>query len=192
MVCLYLHIAFTLEYEPDEFKDYVTLLDKGLISNTYTLFKDIKKSREIEALGYDLEELDNKLLFMRLFVSSIANIMIDEREFILYSVPDMNEVSKKMLYKTEGLDIDKIVMSKFIERYFILITDEDKKIEDDIYFREILPLDMGEYFLESYNFNLMWRDIKKTTFFNDSLSTNTPWLDETLPEVSEKINLLNK
>ena len=176
----------------DELKDYLILWDKGLLSDGFDIFPDKKKQKEIMALGFDLNDLDDKLLFFRLFASSIKNIMIDERDFILYNVPDMNEESKEMLYQTEGLNIDKIVMAKFIERYFKVNIDEDSTVIDKKLFTKILPDTMGEYFSYAESFNLMWYDIKHTDFFRESLTVSTPWLDDQLPEISERINNILK
>jgi len=138
----------TEKNDMSELKDYLVLWQLNLVSDGFDIYDNEQKQKEIKALGYDLTKLDNKLLFFRLFVNAIKNIMVMERDYILYKVEDMNEESKRMLYKTDGLNT------------------------------------------EAYNFNLMWLDIKKTQFFKDSLYAYTPWLDEQLPEVTEKINNL--
>jgi len=175
-----------------ELKLYLELKDQGLVSDQYSIISTEKNLKKIKALGYNSEELEDKLLFMRMFVEAVKNIMIDDRDFILYQVPEMNEDSKSLLYRTEGLDIDSIVLGKFIEKYFQLLDDYDQRIKDDILFRQLLSKDMGEFYNAAYEFNLMWVDIVKTDFFKNSLQVKTPRLDEILPYVKEKIDEILK
>jgi len=175
-----------------ELKLYLELKDQGLVSEQYSIISTEKNLKKLKALGYNIEELEDKLLFMRMFIDAVKNIMIDDRDFILYQVPEMNEDSKSMLYRTEGLDIDSIVLGKFIEKYFQLLDDYDQRIMDDILFRQLLSKDMGVYYNAAYEFNLVWVDIVKTDFFKNSLQVKTPRLDEILPYVKEKIDEILK
>jgi hypothetical protein len=180
-----LKILFYLTEKEDmsELRDYITLLEKDLVTDGYDLYDDTMKQKEIKAMGYDLTDLDDKL-----FVDSIKNIMVKERDFIIYYVPDMNEESKRMLYMEEGLDIDKIIIGKFIDQFFRMNLDDDQRLEDMSLFRRILPNTMGNYMNYSYQFDIFMQDIKKTQLFIDSLEAKTPWLTENLPEVEQKIN----
>jgi len=175
----------------DELKLYLILWGDGLLTDGFDIPKEKEKKDKLIQKGYNISDLDNQLLFFRLFVSAVKNIMINEREYILYNVPDMNEESKLLLTHTEGLNIDRMVMSKFLDRYFLLLNDEDQIVLDQQLFRKILPNPMGEYYADAYNFNLFWSDIKKTEFLKERLKVNTPWLEQKLPEVVEKINKIN-
>ena len=115
--------------------------------------------------------------------------MLEERDYILFNSPDMSEANKREFYK-EDLEIDKLVMSKVIEQYFKLITDETQKIADEDLFREILPESMGIYYDKAYTFNKIWRDILATPMLKESLTYITYWLDEQLPEVTAKLEIL--
>jgi len=165
-------------------KDYIILYGKGLVSNGFDILDDERKQKEIKALGYDLQELDDRLIFMRLFVESIKYIMVKERDFIIYYVPDMNEESKRMLYMKKGLDIDKIVMGKFLDQYFMNING-DERLDDMNLFRKVLPKTMGDYINYAYQFDMFMNDIKKTHLFIDSIEAESKWLSENLPELDE-------
>ena len=187
-----LKIIFYLTEKEDmrELKDYLILWKKGYVSSDFNIIEDEQKQQEIRALGYDLLVLDEKFLFLRLFVAAMRNILLEERAYIIYNSPDMREQNKERFY-AENLEIDMFVMSKFIEQYFNNITNIDDKISDEELFREILPKPMGEYYDFAYKFNLIWADLKKTPMVAESVVYKTPWLDEQLPEVTEKLNLLN-
>lgn len=182
-----LKVLFYLTEKTDmsELKDFLILWNKGFVTTGYDIYDDDKKQQDIRALGYDILELDDKLLFMRMFVDSIKNIMVKERDYILYFVPDMNEDSKRMLYQESGLDIDKIIMGKFIDQYFNNIKDMDQRVQDMALFREILPKMLGEYTNYSYQFDIFMYDIKKTQLFIDSLEAEHQWLSQNLPDVEQ-------
>lgn len=186
-----LKVLFYLTEKTDfsELKEYLILLEKDFVTNGFDLYDDEQKLKEIKALGYNTDELDDKLLFMRLFVDAIKNIMVKEREFIIHFVPDMNEESKRMLYMESGLDIDKIVIGKFLDLYFNSITNSDQRVEDMTTFKRILPKMIGEYIRYSYQFDIFMYDIKQTQLFIDSLESENQWLSENLPEVEEKIKI---
>ena len=172
-----------------EIFDYLFLYNKDLVAKSYDLYPHtneyFRKYDELEGLGYDLDELDDKLLFMRMFVDSIKNIMVHERAFLLHHVPEMNEKSKKMLYITEGLDINKIVVGKYVELYLSTFTDD--RMEKELLIRDLLDDTLGVYSDYIFDFNMMIKDIFDTTLFIDSLEYETVRLDETLPEVKDKI-----
>ncbi len=189
----YLKVIYFLTEKEDmsELKDYLVLWQKGYLTNDFNIPDDDIIRREIEALGFNIVEFDEKLLFMRLFVKAIRNIMMEERDYILFNSPDMTDENVARFY-LEDLEIDMFVMSKLIERYFSLITNQDDKIEDEKLFREILPRPMGDYYDRAYRFNLIWSDIRKTPMLQESLTYVTYWLDEQLPEVTAKLNQLNQ
>lgn len=186
-----LKILFYLTEKDDvsEIYDYLFLYEKGLVVKSYDLYpiENVQKRKEVSALGYDISILEDKLLFMKMFVESLKNIMVNERAFLLYKVPDMNESSKEMLYQEEGLDLDKIVIGKYIEKYLNSLTDFDDRMIKEEFFRNVLPESLGEYYNYIYKFNLMIKDIQTAGVFIDSLDAETTWLDDNLPEVREKI-----
>jgi len=173
-----------------EFYDYLFLINKGLISDKFALFSNVEgyedKLVEIETLGYDTNVLDDKLLFLRMFVEALRCIIVDDAKYIIYRIPTMNEVVKKFLLTTEGFNIDNIVKGKYIELYLNSF-DETHRLDKEFEIRELLDQPMGKYLDYAYEFNLLLRDISNSVLFTESLEADTQWLDETLPEVKQKI-----
>lgn len=172
-----------------EIIDALILINKNLITNSFDLFNNDEnsdESKEIKSLGYDLLELDNSLLYLRLFSESMKNIVIDERDFIVYKIPEMNDESKSMLYN-EQIDINRIILGKYLELYFGVFDTDDERIEAS---KKIIPLlnESLEHYMDYITeFNLMIDDMKETTIFSESLSGETIWLDGELPLIRDKL-----
>lgn len=175
-----------------EFKDFINLKEHNLISDTYDIDKSEYGIKKLESLGYDAGELDNKLLFMRLFVESIKNITIKEKDLLVYNIPNMSDENKKWLYSTENLNIDDMAIGEFVEKYLGTIIDQAEKLKDEQKIRDILEKPLGYYYDSAFKFKLFWNDILNSEFFIDSLAKETVWLDRTFPELSEKIKNINK
>ena len=171
-----------------EIYDYLYLNSKDLVDKTYNINPDnIEKQKEIKALGYDLEILETKLLFMRMFLDSLKNLLINERDYLIYKLTDMREESKAMLYRREGLDLDKIIIGKSLEKFLNSNINFDEKMEKETFIRSVLPISLGEYYNYIYEFNLLINDMHKSGLFKESLAAESVWLDEQLPNVKERI-----
>jgi len=176
----------------DEIYDYLFLLDKDLIVESYDLYPNNenfkKKYKEIKSLGYDINELDTNFLLIRLFVNATRCLLIKNAKFLLYKIPDMNKKSMRMLNTDIGLDIDKIVKGKFIELYLNNYRGSERmKREYEI--RDLLDAPLGEYLDYIYGINLLINDISnKTNLFTECLVAETNWLDTTLPITKQKID----
>jgi hypothetical protein len=182
-------LYYLLEKEDaSEIYDYLYLNSKDLVDKTYDINPDnIEKQKEIKALGYDLEILETKLLFMRMFLDSLKNLLINERDYLIYKLTDMREESKAMLYRREGLDLDKILIGKSLEKFLNSNINFDEKMEKETFIRSVLPISLGEYYIYIYEFNLLINDMHKSGLFKESLAAESVWLDEQLPNVKERI-----
>lgn len=172
--------------------DFLTLNEKDLLTDTFDLYPStdefVKKTDELGSLGYDSTELDNRLLFMRLFVDALSCILRTDKKFILHYVSNMNPKSKAMLTATSGVIIDKIVLGKFVELFMNRFIGNERT-ENEFIVRGLLNEPLGEYMDYIHPFNLLIKDILETTdLFTLCLDAKTEWLDETLPIINDKIN----
>lgn len=170
-----------------EFKEYIDLYSQGLLIDDFNIKDDENSHKELIYLGYDLIQLDDTLSNFRMFIESIKTILIREKDYIINSVPDMNEDGKKMLFIDYGLDIDKILYGVFINKYFKSDLTDEQRFNDMSFFRKHLSL-IGEYIDYGYLFESFINDIKKTQLFKDSLLANTPWIDDRFPNTIKEIN----
>jgi len=161
----------------DVFSDYLTLFKKGYLTNDFNISDAPIDRREIEALGYDLEELDLGLLEYRLYLKSIENIFITSKGYMLSYIPYLTEENFNTFNDLE-FSTEMLVKSKLIERHLTIITDIDLKLIEETKIREIITEDLsstfGEYLNISYRFNLIWSQIKLTTLYTDSLLFELP------------------
>lgn len=174
-----------------EIYDFINLFSKDLVVSSYDLYPDTnefsKKYKEIAALGYDVDTLEVNFVYMRNFLNSIKCIMVDELEYLLYRIPDMNEKSKKLLLTETGVNLDKIVIGKYLELYLNSFIG-DERLDKEYEIRDLLVKPLGEYLDYVYEYNLMIKDIsEKSTLFNDCLTAETEWLDGELPDIKLKI-----
>ena len=182
-------LYYLLEKEDvSEIYDYLYLNSKDLVDKTYDINpNNIEKQKEIKALGYDLEILETKLLFMRMFLDSLKNLLVNERDYLIYKLTDIREESKAMLYRREGLDLDKIIIGKSLEKFLNSNINFDEKMEKETFIRSVLPFSLGEYYNYIYEFNLLINDMHKSGLFKESLAAESVWLDVQLPNVKERI-----
>ena len=124
---------------------------------------------------------------MRMFLDSLKNLLINERDYLIYKLTDMREESKAMLYRREGLDLDKIIIGKSLEKFLNSNINFDEKMEKETFIRSVLPISLGEYYNYIYEFNLLINDMHKSGLFKESLAAESVWLDEQLPNVKERI-----
>jgi hypothetical protein len=170
-----------------EISDMLLLLSRTLITDTYNLYDETHDDelREIESMGYDLVDLENKLLLIRMFDESIKTL-VREKDFIKYKVGELSNPSIKLLFDNEQINLNYIVVGKYIDLYLSQFSgDERILIEHKI--RSYLDVSLGVYLDTLYYFNSLLVDMAKSTLFSESVSAQTVWLDENFPETKLKI-----
>ncbi len=184
---------FILEKESySEIADFMILIGKKLVTpdfNLYSLMVDSDKSREIKALGYDLDDLENNLLCVRMFSNALRTILVAERDYIAYRIGlNLSETGKTLLYKFENIDLDRLMIGKYLTMYFdTFATDEIRKENAKIitpYMSETLGYYM-DYNVEA--FDILISDISTTTLFTECLNANTGLFETMLPDINTKI-----
>lgn len=184
---------FMLEKESyDEIVDFIILIGKKLVTpdfNLYSMLIDSDKSREIKALGYDLDELENRLLCVRMFVNAMRTMLVSERDYLAYRIgTDLTETSKALLYKFENINLDRLLVGKYLTMYFdTFATDTIRKEKAKViapYMTETLS-----YYMD-YNvvaFDIFVGDISTTTLFTECLGANTGLFEVMLPTINTKL-----
>lgn len=186
-------VLFILEKETyGEIADFIILIGKKLVTkdfNLYSMMSDSDKSREIKSLGYDLDDLENRLLFVRMFINAMRTILVSERDYIAYRIGDsLSETSKALLYKFDNIDLDRLVIGKYLTLYFNAFeSDEIRKENAKIivpYMTETLSYYM-DYHVDS--FDIFIGEITSTPMFAECLSANTGLFEVMFPDTNTKI-----
>lgn len=161
----------------DLYMTYIELRDKGYLTDDFNLSQNKIHQREIAALGYDLIELDAKLLEYRLFLKSLENILIVSKGYMLSYLPNLSEAHFNLF---NGLEFEtkRLVNSKLIERCLSIITDPDLKLVTETKIRSVISeqfsSSFGEYLNIAYRFNVVWAEIKLAPIYADSLLVESP------------------
>lgn len=188
-------ILYILEKESyDEIADFLLLVGKKLVTsdfNLYSVLPDSDKSREIKALGYDLTTIENKLLVLRMFINSVSNIILHEKDFIKYKLQSSDENIKKLLYGVDSLNIDRLAVGKYLHMYFNTFQDDDARKENASIIKPFLEENLS-YYMDYYvvEFDILINAIFETTLFNESMKYHTGFFEEYMPDINQK--LINK
>ncbi len=150
---------------------------------------DSDKSREIKALGYDLDELENNLLCVRMFINSMRTILVAERDYLAYRIGDgLSETGKSLLYKFENIDLDRLVVGKYLTMYFDTFDTDTARIENSKVITPYMSETLGYYM--DYNvdaFDMFVSDITTTPLFTECLDTNTALFEAKFPTINTKL-----
>ena len=161
----------------DIFSDYIILFKKGYVTNDFNISAEPIKRREVEALGYNLVELDEGLLEYRNYIHALETIFVSSKGYMLSYVPDLTEENFN-LYNDFEFKTEILVKSKLVGRYLAIITDEDLKLIEETKLREIITdlwsSTFGEYLNVTYKFNVIWLQIKATNLYAESLLVELP------------------
>lgn len=184
---------FMLEKENySEIADFMILIGKKLVTpdfNLYSLMADSDKSREIKALGYDLDELENNLLCVRMFINSMRTILVAERDYLAYRIGDgLSETGKSLLYKFENIDLDRLVVGKYLTMYFDTFDTDAARIENSKVITPYMSETLGYYM--DYNvdaFDMFVSDITTTPLFTECLGANTALFEAKFPTINTKL-----
>lgn len=188
-------LLFILEKETyDEIVGFIILNGKNLVTSDFNLYSnlpDSDKSREIKSLGFNLLELSDELLVFRMFINAVRNILITERDFIFYKIGDsINPTSKSLMYQIENLNIDRLVIGKYLHMYFDTFATDEERIEKSSLIKPYLKESLS-YYMDYYTteFDTLIGDISTSTLFKECISySDVDYLQKAYPLIAEKIN----
>lgn len=173
-----------------EIYDFVLLLSKDLVDTNYELYSSTEfsyKNDEIKLLGYDLQILDDRLMYLRLFSESLNTVLVKEVKYLKFLLGENLSIPSDLFLNREKIEFNKIVFGVFIEVYLNSFKSMAIRGDKEFEIREILEEPLGLYFDYTYDFKLLVKDIMKTSLIIDSLLEETEWLELQLPNVKAKI-----
>jgi len=128
-------------------------------------------------------------LCVRMFINSMRTILVTERDYLSYRIGvGFSETGKALLYKFENIDLDRLVIGKYLTMYFDTFATDAARIENSKVITPYMSETLGYYM--DYNvdaFDMLISDITTTPLFTECLGANTALFEVMFPTINTKL-----
>lgn len=173
----------------NEIYDYFKLLKLDMIHSTSDLIVQIQDDSFgiLENFGYQKDELEQHLLYIRFFNITLKNIILDYKNIL---ISKLNDLRISNYLDSEQININHITYGLYLKLFLNGLSDSDlinKKIELNKY---IIDNNIDYYLEYIVEFEYIILMLQTNNIFKESIGYETIWLDREFPLV--KVIIDNK
>lgn len=168
-----------------ELIDYLKLDKAGYIVSSADMYplEHYEKRDILESLGYNIIELEDSLLFIRLLVDTLEMIFINFKSLLISKLHNLNNID--YIKKTE-LDINKLALGLYVAWYIKSLErdiDKELKISDLKRF-----IDIDNYLSYTTGYMSIFIELHTTGFLSTTLISETKWFESKVSGIETRVN----